>query len=101
MNGTSELAPTFSASLARGKLCRMLRSMSRRWPQTSLRVTTAGFGALRADGSYLHIGTSGDWTDADMRDFLALFVTWLAVDPDRLRKGSTYWGGASQTAAQD
>lgn len=101
MKSTSAQEQTFSGSLARGKLCRMLRSMSQKWPRTSLRVTTAGFGALLADGRYLHIGSSGDWTDADMREFLALFVVWLQVDPDRLRRGTTYWGGASLTGEPD
>jgi hypothetical protein len=85
MPDTSRQEPTFSASSPLGKLSRMLRSMSRRFPQTSLLVTTEGFGVRRIDGSYLHIVYSGHWTDADTRDFLALFATWLVADPAKLR----------------
>lgn len=85
MSGTSELVRRSSASSPLAKLSRMLQSMSRKWPRTSLIVTTDGFGASRIDGSSLHIVRNGQWTDADMRDLLALFATWLVADPDRLR----------------
>ena len=85
MSDTTELEPKSSASSPLGKLSRMLRSMSRKWPQTSLLRTTEGFGVRRIDGSYLHIVYSGHWTDADTRDFLVLFATWLVADPEKLR----------------
>jgi hypothetical protein len=49
------------------------------------------------DGRYLHIVSNGDWTSEDMRDFLALFVVWLAADPDRLRRADQRLDGVSQT----
>jgi hypothetical protein len=85
MTDTTELEPKSSASSPLGKLSRMLRSMSRKWPQTSLLRTTEGFGVRRIDGSYLHIVYSGNWSDADIRDFCALFATWLVADPEYLR----------------
>lgn len=85
MSVTSELERKFSASSPLVKLSRMLRSMSRKWPNTSLLSTTEGFGVRRIDGSYLHIVYSGHWTDEDMRDCLALFATWLVADPARIR----------------
>jgi hypothetical protein len=85
MSDTSEQEPKSSGASPLVKLSRMLRSMSRRWPQTSLLVTAEGFGVRRIDGSYLHIVSSGHWTDEDMRDSLALFATWLVADPAHIR----------------
>lgn len=93
--------PTSSASNQLGKLSRMLRSMSRKWPQTSLLVTAEGFGVRRIDGSYLHIVCSGQWTDADMRDFLVLFATWLVADPSKLRPRAETLDGVSLTALRE
>lgn len=67
-----------------GRLCRTLQSMLRRYPNPYLQTTTDGFGVRLGDGRYLRIVYSGLWTDEDLRDFLALFVTWLAADPAAL-----------------
>ena len=77
------------------KLSRMLRSMSRRWPQTSLVRTWEGFGVRLADGRYLHIVRSGNWTAEDIRDLLALFATWCAVDPDYILHDGDSLAGVS------
>jgi len=85
MSGTSVQERKSNAANPLSKLCRMLASMSRRWPRTSLWSTTEGFGVSRIDGSYLRIVYNGPWTDEDMRDCLALFAVWLVADPARLR----------------
>ena len=101
MANTSAQEPKSSGASPLGKLSRMLRSMSQRWPQTSLLTTTEGFGVRRIDGSYLHIVYSGPWTDADMRDCLALFATWLVADPERLRPARIPLDGVSLTALRE
>jgi hypothetical protein len=78
------------------RLLRMLRSMSRRFPRTRLLTTVDGFGASLADGRSLHIVCNGHWSDADLRDFLALFATWLVTDPRRLRVAGIPLDGALQ-----
>lgn len=95
MNATFAPVRKSSAATPAAKLSRMLQSMSRRFPQTSLVVTMEGFGVRRIDGSYLHIVCSGRWTDADMRDFLALFATWCAADPRRIRPEDVPLDGVS------
>lgn len=94
MNDTSEQGRKSNESSPLGKLSRMLRSMSRRFPNTSLHLTQAGFGVLRADSSYLRVESSGHWTDQDMRDFLVLFAIWLVADGARLRPPPVQLGGA-------
>lgn len=101
MKDTSELGRKSSVSSPLAKLSRMLRSMSRRWPNTSLLTTMEGFGVRRTDGSYLHIVYSGRWTDEDMRDFLALFVTWLVADPDKLRPPLAHLDGVLLTELRE
>lgn len=73
----------------------MLRSTLQRWPNASLIRTSGGFGVRLPESDYLYIVWSGPWTDADMRDLLALFATWLATDPDRLRGERTSLSGVS------
>lgn len=96
MTDTLSQAPKLLESTLRVKLSRMLRSIARRFPNTYLITTPAAFGVRLADGSYLHIVTNGSWTDDNMRDFLALFVVWLAADPDRLRPGTVRLDGVLQ-----
>lgn len=83
------------------RLCRMLQNMSRRWPNTYLVATVGGFGVRSADGRYLHIVCNGHWSDADLRDFLALFATWLVADPSGLRDSGTRLAGALQQVAEE
>lgn len=76
----------------------MLRSTSRRFPKAYLVGTTGGFGVRLGDGTYLHIVSSGAWTNEDMRDFLVLFATWLVADPEGLRRADTPLDGLSSVA---
>lgn len=71
-------------SRAREKLVRMLQNMLPRSPNTFLRSTPEGFGAWSAEGNYLHVVFNGRWTNEDLRDYLVLFATLLAVDPEKL-----------------
>lgn len=73
-----------SESKALGKLVRMLRSMSRRLPNTFLRSTTGVFGVWSEGNGYLQVVFNGRWTNEDLRDCLVLFATLLAVDPAKL-----------------
>lgn len=100
MSDTSALEPKSSGVSRASKLLRMLPSMSRRFPKTSLLRTSDGFGVQLADGSYLRIVYSGHWSDADMRDFLVLFATWLVDDPEYLREKVIHLGGAFFEAKQ-
>jgi hypothetical protein len=77
------------------KLLRMLRSMSRRFPQPKLERTLDGFGVSLADGRWMRIRLTGNWSAEDTRDFLALFATWLTVDAEYLRSGATPLAGYS------
>jgi len=95
MTDTSEQGPRSSVSPALAKLVRMLRNMSRKWPRTYLVGTMGGFGVRLGDGRYLHIVSSGEWTNEDMRDCLALFVTWLVADPEGLRRADIPLDGFS------
>jgi hypothetical protein len=76
---------TFSESRRTEKLLRMLQSISERYPTARLLNRPGAFGVyLDADHS-LVMFTSGVWTNEELRDWCALFVTWLAVDPAGLR----------------
>ena len=80
----------------RAKLCRMLRNTLRSFPTAKLLHGKGGFGASLDDGRLIYIRWTGDLSDADLRDLLALFATWLVVDPERLHDaGINAQGGAS------
>jgi hypothetical protein len=95
MTDTAKQEPKLTAASPLGKLVRMLRSMSRKYPKAYLVGTTGGFGVRLGDGRYLHIVSNGEWTSEDMRDFLALFVVWLVADPEGLRRADTPLDGLS------
>jgi len=80
------------------KLCRMLRSTLRRYPQARLLNTQDAFGVWLDERMYLQVSYSGHWTAEDMRDCLALFATWLIADPSRILSGGTRLDGVLQTA---
>src|SRR5215207_4558309 len=101
MSDTSVQERKLRGSTPLAKLSRMLASMSRRFPRTYLTGTGDGFGVRLADGAFLQVVYSGRWSDADMRDFLALFATWLAVDPDRLRGAGIPLDGASRQESEE
>jgi hypothetical protein len=98
MNGTNEQERKSRESSQREKLLRMLASMSRRFPRTFLIGTRDGFGVRLDDGRYLQVVYSGHWSDADLRDFLVLFATWLVADPTEIRSAGIPLGGVSSTA---
>jgi hypothetical protein len=99
MSDTSVQAHKLIGASPLAKLARMLRSMSRRWPKTSLIRTTGGFGVRLADGRSLRIRTNGEWTNEDIRDCLVLFATWLVADPAGLRLADIPLDGPSATAS--
>ena len=84
MSDTSELEPKSRESQRLVKLSRMLRSMSRNYPQSFLRRTAVGFGVSLGGRGSLDIVVSGNLTPEVMRDCLVLFATWLAVDANGL-----------------
>jgi hypothetical protein len=98
MVDTFEQAPTSRESQRLVKLSRMLRSMSRRYPRSFLRRTTAGFGVSLGDYGSLDIVVNGNLSAEDMRDCLALFATWLAVDPSGILPVAIPLDGASYVA---
>jgi hypothetical protein len=73
------------ASFRRKKLVRMLRSMWQRYPLMYQLSTQDGFGVSLGEDAFIRVLFSGRWTDEELRDCLALFVTWLSVDPEGLR----------------
>lgn len=84
MSDTSALVPKSNAAQRLNKLCRMLQSTLRNYPQARLLHGVGGFGVVLGDGISLYIRWSGQLAPADVRDLLVLFATWLAVDPGRL-----------------
>jgi hypothetical protein len=80
----SEQVPMSSAAARVNKLCRMLQSTLRNYPMAKLQRGRGGFGAYLADGTWIRISYSGPLSGQDLRDLLALFATWCAVDPGRL-----------------
>jgi hypothetical protein len=48
------------------------------------RSTRGDFGVSLGGATFLRVYASEDLTAEDTRDLLALFVTWLAVDPERV-----------------
>jgi len=85
MSDTAALAPTSSAVTRKNKLCRMLRNTLRSFPKAKLLHGRGGFGASLDAQKSIYIRYVGSLSNQDLRDLLALFATWLAVDPDRLR----------------
>lgn len=79
----------------------MLQSMLRRFPQARLMLTAGGFGVYLDEETALYIASRGHWSDQDMRDWLALFVTWLVADPQAVRGGGTTLRGFLQLAEED
>ncbi len=95
MSDTSELALKSSGAGPREKLLRMLRSMLRRSPRARLIRTPDGFGAWLEEGVSIKVSLRGHWTDSDIRDYCALFATWVVVDGPYLRSGGTPLHGYS------
>ena len=84
MSDTSEQVPMSSAASRVEKLCRMLRSTLRSYPNARLLRGKGAFGAVLGDGTSIWVRYSGDLSGRDIRDLLALFATWCVVDPGRL-----------------
>lgn len=101
ISDTSELERKSSVSGPLAKLCRMLRSMLRRYPQARLWVYQGGFGVSLDAQTYMRVSYSGNWTAEDMRDLHALFATWLIADPARLTTHGERLAGVLQKAIQE
>src|SRR3954452_22867711 len=88
-------APEHKSSAASpvAKLSRMLRSMLRRYPQGRLQRTLDGFGVSLGENHSLRVRLTGTWSDADIRDCLVLFATWLVADAEYLRSGGSTLAG--------
>jgi hypothetical protein len=71
-------------SLASRKLLAMLQNTRRSYPTMKLLTRKGAFGAFTDEGTYLYVNFSGNLTDTEKRDLLALFATWLVADPDAL-----------------
>ena len=95
MSDTEKLVLKSSDATQVAKLLRMLRSTLRRYPRARLERTLDGFGASLGEGTSMRVRLSGSWTDADIRDLLVLFATWVVVDGVYLRAGGTPLAGFS------
>ena len=95
MSGTSAQERKYSDASQAEKLLRMLRSMLRRYPQARLQRTLDGFGVSLDVNHSLRVRLTGTWTDADIRDCLVLFASWLIADSEYLRSGGTTLAGYS------
>lgn len=84
-------------SISLRKLLRMLQSMSRRYPNAKLHRKRGAIGVYLGDDSFLSIRWSGELTSEDMRDLLALYAVWFAVDPERVGSGLTGFDGSYST----
>jgi len=84
MSDTSARVHKSSGLTPRVKLCRMLESTLRKWPKAKLLHGRAGFGASLDATTSIWIRSAGPLSAEDTRDLLALFATWLVVDPERL-----------------
>ena len=94
MNATSVQELKSSAATPLEKLCRMLQNTLRKYPRAHLLNTVAAFGVSLDDATYMQVSYSGRWTAEDMRDCLALFATWLVVEPNRMFAPGTHLAGA-------
>jgi hypothetical protein len=84
-----------------GKLCRMLRSMLRKFPQAHLLNTVDAFGVSLDANTYMQVSYSGQWTPEAMRDCLALFATWLVADPAPIMRKGVLLAGVLQTVERE
>lgn len=96
-DATSAQEPRSSVASPLVRLSRMLRSMSRRYPRAHKWNTRGAFGAWLDETRSVRVSYSGSWTDADLRDCLALFATWLVADPAALMGAGEPLVGASST----
>jgi hypothetical protein len=100
MSDTNGLVRKSNGATPLVKLARMLQSMSRRFPRTCLIGTRDDFGVLLDDDRSLRIVCNGRWTDEDIRDWLALFATWLVADAATIRSGGIPLDGVSRRVRQ-
>lgn len=84
MNDTSAQVRRSPRATPLNKLCRMLQNTLRSYPRARLLHGRGGFGGSLDANTCIYIRYVGNWSPEDLRDCLALFATWLAVDPDRL-----------------
>jgi hypothetical protein len=86
---TSPPAPKLAESLASRKLLAMLRNTWQKWPKAKMLRRAEGFGVALDEDTSLYVWCSGNLTATEKRDLLALFATWLVVDPSGLMKCPT------------
>jgi hypothetical protein len=80
MSDTSPSVPMSREAIRIGRLCRMLRSTLQSFPNARVHRGREGFGASLGDGTWIWIRSSGHLSGGQLRDLLALFATWCAVD---------------------
>lgn len=78
---TYEPEPKFSDAIRLKRLVGMLRNTLRSYPKARLWRFRGGFGASLGGHAYIRVSYSGPLSAEDMRDLLALFATWCAVEP--------------------
>lgn len=101
MSATDVQVLRSSGATPLAKLIRMLQSMLRRYPRARLMTTRDGFGVALDEQTSMTLSFSGHWTEADMRDCLALFATWCVADGARLLSGGQGLAGVLQTVGQE
>lgn len=88
MSDTAASERMSSALSPRDRLVRMLRNTLQSYPLARLHRGKDAFGASLGEDTWIRIRWSGRLTDTELRDLLALFATWLVVDPEALRENS-------------
>jgi hypothetical protein len=95
MRDTSAQEPRLPASRDIERLLHMLQSTSGRFPQAQIRAKRGDIGVYFPEGDSLRIRYPSRLTQAELRDFLALFVVWLAADPEFFDANDTWLVGSS------
>jgi hypothetical protein len=90
-----------SALSPRAKLVAMLRNTLRNYPLARLHRGRDVFGVSLGADTWIRIRWSGRLTDTELRDLLALFATWLVVDPEALHESSDDATGGSSAMASE
>lgn len=102
ISDTLRSAPMSKEAIRIGKLCRMLQSTLQSFPNARVHRGRDGFGASLGDGTWIWIRSSGHLSGGQLRDLLALFATWCAVDAGFLLYAQDAMSdGASLTAVAE
>ena len=84
MSDTGAQERMSSALSPHAKLVRMLRNTLQSYPLARLHRGRDAGGVSVGEDTWIRIRWSGRLTDRELRDLLALFATWLVVDPEAL-----------------